>query len=221
MSRSRPQMFDSLCRSIANTCTLDYEIHVGLDSDDPTLIEYNDIISNNTKCKAYIETRHSNLHVRLNSMLETISGRYIFGLNDDCLLTHNGWDKEAVDLLDDAGDIVYGRTYDNSIDRINNQYAAFPIVSKVAAKKLGFIIDDSYGNHGADVITYRIYQGAGKVVDLKCVQIDHLFHNSVISLEHRMSDQTAVEMIQRTMQGGFNINNLFTIDLSDKINKLI
>lgn len=221
MSRSRPKMFEDLCRSISNTCSLDYEIHVGLDSDDLDLSNYIDIINTSTKYKAHIENRNNNLHIRLNSMLKTITGKYIFGLNDDCLLTTKHWDKQAYDALNNFGDIVYGRTKDNSIDRVDSSYAAFPIVSTNAAKKLGFIIDDTYGNHGADVLTYRIYNEANKVIDLPFVHIDHLLHNSIESLQIRQQDKTATEMIQRTFSKNFNINDLFSLSVSDKVKKLL
>lgn len=221
MSRSRPQMFEGLCKSINNTCLLDYEIHVGLDSDDPNLSDYTNLINTFPKCKTYIENRNTNLHIRLNSMLNKISGKYIFVLNDDCLLTTKHWDKQAYDILNDFGDIVYGRTKDNSIDRVDPSYAAFPIVSTNAAKKLGFIMDDTYGNHGSDVVTYRIYNEANKVVDLSFLKIDHILHNSIDALVMRQQDTTAIDMIHRTMSAGFNVNNLFTTPIQDKAKKLL
>lgn len=221
MSRSRPQMFENLCKSIHNTCSMDYEIHVGLDSDDPNLSDYTIIINKFTKCQAHIENRNSNLHIRLNSMLKSIAGKYIFGLNDDCLLMTKHWDKQAYDILNDFGDIVYGRTKDNSIDRVDPSYAAFPIISTNAAKKLGFIMDDTYGNHGSDVITYRIYNEANKVVDLSFIKIDHILHNSIDALEIRQKDTTAIDMINRTMSAEFDVNTLFTMSVQDKAKKLL
>lgn len=220
MSRSRPQMFKNLCDSIHNTCSMDYEIIVGLDSDDKNIEQYKNISNNIGQCKLNIETRNSNLHTRLNSMLNKVSGKYIFVLNDDCLLTTKNWDKQAYEILNSFGDVVYGRTKDNSIDRVNTLYAAFPIVSTSAAKKLNFIMDETYGNHGADVVTYRIYDEASKVVDLSCVTIDHIFHNSIEALHHRQRDVTATDMINRTVSDGFNINNLFTLSVTNKANKL-
>lgn len=221
MSRSRPDMFEDLCKSINNTCLLDYEIHVGLDSDDPNLSDYISIVNKIKKYKTHIENRNSNLHVRLNSMLESISGKYIFGLNDDCILTTKHWDKQAYDILNDFGDIVYGRTKDNSIDRVDSSYAAFPIVSTNAAKRLGFIMDDTYGNHGSDVITYRIYNEANKVVDLSFLKIDHRLHNSLDALAMRQKDKTSIDMINRTMSAGFNVNTLFSMPVQDKVKKLL
>lgn len=221
MSRSRSSMFSSLCSSIKNTTLLDYEIIAGLDSDDNDLPNYQNIAKEINNCHLSIDNRIDNLHVRMNNLLRTVSGKYIFVLNDDCLLINRGWDKQAYDRLNSFGDIVYGRTYDNSIDRVDPSYAAFPIVSTLAAKKLGLIMDDTYGNHGADVMTYRIYNEANKVVDLPFVLIDHLLHNSVASLQTRQQDRTATEMIQRTFSKNFNIKDLFSSSVSDKAAKLL
>jgi hypothetical protein len=127
----------------------------------------------------------------------------------------NSWDKYSIELLDYFGDVVYGKTYDNSIDRVSNTYAAFPIVSKTAAKKLGFIMDETFGNHGSDVMTYRVYEGANKIVDLPGVRIDHVLHNSEEALQDRKKDKTAVDMINRTFSDNkFSVQKLFNIDIS-------
>jgi hypothetical protein len=200
--------------------SLNYEIIVGLDNDDIHLNDYIDIAGHTKNCILDIQDRNSNLHIRMNSILNKVNGKYIFVLNDDCLLTTYLWDKQAYDILDNFGDIVYGRTKDNSIDRVSDTYAAFPIISTKAAKKLGFIMDNTYGNHGADVITYRIYEQANKVIDLSCVTIDHIYHNSIDGLRMRQNDTTATEMINRTINDGFNINHLFTVSITDKSMRL-
>jgi len=220
LSRSRHEMLESLYYSIKNTCCLDNEIIVGLDEDDPQLDNYISKFSPLSEIRLDIRKRDSNLHNRMNSMIDLINGKYIFILNDDCLFIDKCWDLCAYTILNKFGDIVYGKTYDNSIDRISNDYAAFPIVSKIAAKKLGFIMDQTFGNHGADVMTYRIYADAKKIVDLPCVRIDHIFHNSHEALSKRQNDKTAVDMISRTFQNNFSINNLLTCDIQEKSNKI-
>jgi hypothetical protein len=214
-------MLESLYDSIKNTCCLDNEIIVGLDEDDPQLDNYISKFSPLPEIRLDIRKRDSNLHNRMNSMIDLINGKYIFILNDDCLFVDKSWDINAYTALSKFGEVVYGKTYDNSIDRISKDYAAFPIVSKVAAKKLGFIMDQTFGNHGADVMTYRIYAYANKVVDLPSVRIDHVFHNSHESLLKRQSDKTAVDMINRTFSQEFNINNLFNMDISEKARRLL
>lgn len=215
VSRSRPSMMLDLYRSIENTSTLNNEILIGLDNDDGNLHKYVDIFSDIDNVKLFIEDRNTNLHTRINQLLPHVKGKYIFVLNDDCKLMDNSWDKYSIELLDYFGDVVYGKTYDNSIDRVSNTYAAFPIVSKTAAKKLGFIMDETFGNHGSDVMTYRVYEGANKIVDLPGVRIDHVLHNSEEALQDRKKDKTAVDMINRTFSDNkFSVQKLFNIDIS-------
>lgn len=214
-------MLLDLYSSLERTTTGSYEMLVGLDSDDPYFEEYYVRFQSIERVRLFVNERDENLHKRINELLPECRGDYLFVLNDDCRLMSNGWDKTASALLG-AGDVVYGRTYDNSIDRVTQDYAAFPIVSKVAANKLGFIMDETFGNHGSDVITYRIYEQAGKVMDLPCVQIDHVFHNSHEGMQARSQDQTAVEMFNRTIEDRrFSVQNLFTLDVTEKANRLL
>lgn len=220
MSRSRPRMMSDLYESIRSKSLLNNEIVIGLDDDDPSLPEYIRLFNGVDSVKLDTGNRNKNLHVRINRMIDLVDGKYIFVLNDDCTVSNEGWDLSAFELLNNYGDIVYGRTYDDSIDRITSTYAAFPIVSKIAAQKLGFIMDDTFGNHGSDVITYRIYEEVNAVVDLRCVLIHHLFHNSNEALNKRQQDKTAVDMIHRTFENGFNIKQLFELDIKKKANRL-
>ena len=184
--------------------------------------DYIEIFSEIENVNLFIKERNSNLHTRINELLPHVKGKYIFVLNDDCKLTHDSWDKDSIELLDGFGDTVYGRTYDNSIDRVDNTYAAFPIVSRIAANKLGFIMDETFGNHGSDVMTYRVYEGANKVVDLPNVRIDHVFHNSMQALDNRKKDKTAVDMINRTFSDNeFSVQKLFNIDMSHVSKRLL
>jgi len=219
VSRSRPDMLKGLVESLRHSSLIEYEVIVGMDDDDPYLDQYLSLFSL-YDIKYQCKNRIDNLHVRINSLIDLVEGKYIFVLNDDCSLMNFAWDADAIEVLDSFGDVVYGRTHDNSIDRVNQEYAAFPIVSKNAALKLGFIMDETFGNHGSDVVTYRIYKEAGKVVDLPSVEIDHIFHNSRESLEKRKEDGTAVEMINRTFSSNFNVNLLFSMDVSEKSRKL-
>jgi hypothetical protein len=221
VSRSRHHKLRSLLESLQETCECKYEVFVGLDEDDPDLLKYYELLNSHEfpELKLHVANRIDNLHVRINYFTNFINGQYVFVLNDDCKLLTQGWDRLAKEKLGDG--IVYGRTYDNSIDKVNREYSAFPIMSVSAVKKLDSIMDDRFGNHGADVVTYRIYNEANKVIDLPEVAIDHTFHNSIESLEDRMRDRTSVEMIQRTMSDtNFSLDRLFSCSVS-KESKLL
>jgi hypothetical protein len=156
----------------------------------------------------------------MNALLPLVQGEHILVMNDDCLLTNHGWDRLVKEKM--AGpENLYGRTHDNSVDRVRQDYAAFPLIKSCAARKLGFIMDERFGNHGSDVVTYRIYSHCRDVVDLPEVVIDHVFHNSTRSLELRQEDKTAVEMITRTFQdANFSVNELFTCDVTNEAIRL-
>jgi glycosyltransferase involved in cell wall biosynthesis len=213
-------MLTDLLLSFTVNSKLENEIVVGLDKDDPDLEEYLSIGSRFDNVVFDIAERNFNLHTRINSMVSKLTGSYILVLNDDCLISTYGWDEYSKGILDSFGDIVYGRTYDNSIDRVNNKYAAFPIMSRKAVDKLGFIMDETFGNHGCDVIMYRIFEYVGAVVDLPGVEIDHVLHNSHNALLERQKDKTAVEMINRTFSKHFSLESLFNMDISEKAKRL-
>lgn len=216
VSRGRPQMLEELYQSLVGTCELPFEILVGCDIDDESLNEYFDLFLECNNVKFIVDHRSDNLHTKMNAMLPLVKGEHILVMNDDCLLTNKGWDRLAKEKM--AGpENLYGRTHDNSVDRVRQDYAAFPLIKSFAARKLGFIMDERFGNHGSDVVTYRIYSHCRDVIDLPEVVIDHVFHNSTRSLELRQEDKTAVDMIARTFQdANFSVNELFTCDVTNE-----
>lgn len=220
LSRNRVHFLKNLLKSIEDTCLGSYEVLVGCDLDDNATrdgIRVNDY----KNLKMFFSTRSGNLSSYLNYLANETRGDYIFGLNDDTLLTNRGWDISAKEKLDKFGKICYGCTHDNSIDKVGpRDYASFPIISKNAYKTLGFFIEEKFGNHGADVITYRIYEQAGCICDLPEIEISHLYHDTQQHLSDRLTDPTAKEMIQRSLGDGLNVNDLFTYDVSTYVEKL-
>ena len=220
VSRGRPEMLDGLYRSLVDTCELPFELIVGCDSDDQSLVRYFKLSSSYENIKFVVDKRSDNLHTKMNNLLSLVQGENILVMNDDCLLTNKGWDRLAKEKMV-GPENLYGRTHDNSIDRVSQDYAAFPLIKTVAARKLGFIMDARFGNHGSDVVTYRIYSHTHQVVDLPEVQIDHTFHNSQQGLEERKVDQTANEMIGRTFSDPkFSVNELFNCDVTNEVFRL-
>jgi glycosyltransferase involved in cell wall biosynthesis len=216
VSRNREELLDNLIDSIWETSYYENEVIVGCDSDADC---YKDLRLKNKDRPVTIlsSQRMYNLHTHINKIAKIANGEYFFVVNDDCVLDNNEWDKMACEVLTDK---CYGRTYDDSIDRVSQDYAAFPIVSRKCYEKLGFLMDETYGNHGSDVVTYRIYKEAGLIVDLPMVTLRHVYHNSDQALRDRQYDVTATDMISRTFENGFNPSDLFTCDISEKASKL-
>lgn len=220
VSRERPNLLDNLLNSIERTTTLSYEILVGCDDDDQlTRNSVQAYLYKHKNVKFFFKPRRDNLHKYLNELAEMTTGDYIFGLNDDCEILNKDWDKKTREALDKVGPCCYGVTKDNSIDRVSDDYAAFPIVSRKAYEVLGFFMEEGFGNHGADVILHRIYSGAGISYKVP-VEIRHIFHESTPMLQARLSDKTAFEMINRTFTDPNFLKNLYTYDVRKYIERL-
>lgn len=220
VSRGRPTLLANLLLSIARTAKTDYEVLIGCDSDD--LITYNSYQSELHKfenVRFFFKERNPNLHEYINYLVSQGTGKYVFGLNDDCELVNELWDKKALEALDKFGPLCYGVTQDNSIDKVGPaDYASFPIISRAAINRLGFFMEQGFGNHGSDVVTHRIYSNAGLTCQVP-VYIRHIYHETPALLQSRMSDTTAREMIERTMKEN-NLGNLYTYDISSYVEKL-
>lgn len=216
MSRDREELLFNLISSILSTSTFSNEIFVGCDTNGKPYSNLHSKFSEYNVNFVYSK-RSSNLHSSINNIAKMTTGDFLFILNDDCELVHNCWDEEAAEVLTGMS---YGRTYDDSIDRVSQDYAAFPIIGREAYNRLGFVMDEGFGNHGADVVMHRIFKEAGLVVDLPMVKIKHSFHNSQEALILRQFDETAVSMINRTMSGGFDVSKLYSYDISEQVRKL-
>lgn len=225
LSRSRVRMLSSLLVSIERTTRLPYEVIVGIDDDDDDTITASKVLST-PNVRFVVKRRSPNLHTFLNSLAKETKGNYIFGLNDDCELVNNGWDVESKKILDNQGPIWYGITQDNSIDKVSHgEYASFPVLSREAYNRLGCFIPEDLGNHGGDVILYRIFSEASiayhkQMICQLPIQIRHIYHENIAMLNARLHESTAKEMIDRTMQEN-KLNSLFTINLTHYVKKMI
>ena len=220
MSRGRPNMLYNLVQSINSTAATTNEILIGIDNDDIRTIS--DISKRNygDNTTFVVGERPNNLHTRMNQIAKIATGEFFLILNDDCLLINNGWDKASSYILRSSGKL-YGRTHEDSIDKISQAYSGFPVIHRAGYERLGFLMDESFGHHGADVLTYIIYERANLVVDLPDLKISHIFHNSANALVDRMKDETAIDMINRTMSAGFSVNKILQTDVSNKVAKLL
>lgn len=220
LSRGRPEMLYNLINSINKTSVLRNEIIIGVDSDDVETLSSISHRNYGDSTVFVISERSDNLHTYINKIARLANGRFFLILNDDCLLVNHGWDEKSAQILNSSGKL-YGRTQEDSIDKISSAYSGFPVIHRDGYDRLGFLMDESFGNHGADVLTYIIYEKANLVVNLPDLKISHLFHNSPEALVDRMEDETAVGMINRTMSAGFSVNKILQTDVSSKVAKLL
>jgi len=218
-SRKRFLYLENLLNSIKNTTSnlSDIEVLISCDSDDDSTSVF---WQNNSSqwpwafCE-FIE-REKNLTLRFNNIIKNSEGKYIFILNDDCEILTPDWEIDAFDKLEQYEDnIIYGRTQDNSCDKVmGGPYASFPIVSKRSTDILGFFMHTDFPGLGGDVTLYRIYNEIDRIIDLN-VHINHVLHTTVEKVMN--PDETASEMRQTTYNSYVNEQ---TFDISKDVEKL-
>lgn len=201
-SRQRvPQLVNMLNSVFSHTKNVnDIEILIRVDKDDTqTLSFYERQLKPHPYQNLLLivgKERPQNLHTSLNYLASHSIGDYIFVLNDDILIDSAGWDEYAYEKLEAAkgkDGIVYGRTYDNSVDKPpGSEYASFPIISRAAFNTLGFVMHENFVGLGGDNAIHRVYKSVGRVVDLPEVKIDHVFHNEISKIF--LPDATAYHM---------------------------
>lgn len=195
-----------------------FHIYIGCDDDDEEMLN----ASQQLECiypflTITFQPRSIKLNQRSNNVVKNLDCKYILLLNDDVLITNKNFIKTIIDTLDkyleDKPDgIVLGRTQDNSCDK-QGPYASFPVVSKVAADKLGYVVPDCFNMFAGDVLLHRIFDSVNRVCDIP-VMFDHTMHRTMEDVHS--PDQTAIEV--RSVAG--NISLAFIMDVSGETNKL-
>ena len=220
-TRKRPMYLDSAIASVIETADNPdlVDFWVRYDNDDELTAQYVKTDPYNIrKVKFLSGSRPNNLHKELNLLAAASSGQYILVFNDDCLMQTNGWDTHACAFLDNSfqDGICYGQTSDTSADKPQDaEYSSFPIISRKAFNALGYLMKEEFVGLGGDSSIYRIYKEVDRVVDLKEIVIDPIFHNT---LEKVMSpDETAQQMRENSWRD--NVDP-FSINIEKDLEKL-
>jgi len=222
-SRGRPALLKDFLDSVVKTTSNldDIEVIVGLDKDDPELIDSLNILNSCAFSSYWVGGRPPNLIGALNRLSTLAVAPYLYILNDDVIFLTPSWDSVAWSALAAHSikfphGVVYGRTQDLSIDKDKDgKYSAFPIISKKASEILGFCIPTEFYSLGGDVAIYRIFEKIGQIVDLSSIIIQHQLHQT---LEQVMNpDLTAYEMRQNTYK---NRMDWKTFNVDDYVWKL-
>jgi len=173
--------------------------------------------------KTIVGPRIKNLHKSINNMALQAKGRYLFVLNDDSEVITKDWDKIFLEKIREykqqrgiKDDVIYAATRDNSVDKVVGKgYASFPIISSEAVKTLGFFMYDDFVGLGGDSSIFRVYERAGRVVDMKEIELDHVYHSNIFNI--MSPDLTAYEMRANSREHPMDP---FTIDVSNDVRKL-
>ena len=220
-TRKRPMYLDSAIASVIETADNPdlVDFWVRYDNDDELTAQYVKTDPYNIrKVKFLSGSRPNNLHKELNLLAASSSGQYILVFNDDCVMQTSVWDTHACAFLDNSfqDGICYGQTSATSADKPRDaEYSSFPIISRKAFNALGYLMKEEFVGLGGDSSIYRIYKEVDRVVDLKEIVIDHIFHNTI---EKVMSpDETAQQMRENSWRD--NVDP-FSINIEKDLEKL-
>ena len=209
-SRGRVLMLKQMLIRIQNT-TFDLdriEVLVNIDDDDDSSLNSVEELEDEFDfLKFFINPRELNIHKNVNVMANMARGKYIWALGDDCHIMTMHWDKIAKDkldsyLLDKPDGIVLGAVDSTSVDKevgkSTGWYCDAPILTSNGWEALGYLIHPHFISLGADVVTFKIYKGVDRIVDLREIVFDHVTHNTIQKVVN--PDQTAAEYRSRQRQ---------------------
>ena len=209
-SRGRVLMLKQMLIRIQNT-TFDLdriEVLVNIDDDDDSSLNSVEELEDEFDfLKFFINPRELNIHKNVNVMANMARGKYIWALGDDCHIMTMHWDKIAKDkldgyLLDKPDGIVLGAVDSTSVDKevgkSTGWYCDAPILTSKGRDALGYLIHPHFISLGADVVTFKIYKGVDRIVDLREIVFDHVTHNTIQKVVN--PDQTAAEYRSRQRQ---------------------
>lgn len=219
-SRKRPQLlFDMINNIVEKTSNLDdIEVLVNFDSDDIWSLRFIADLSSiehpiNKILKFEFRFRDHQLTKSYNRLASFSSGEFLFVMNDDARIETDNWDALSYPILKEFGPISYGRTSCNSVDHHPTlKYASFPIISRQGYECLGFFLPEELPTLGGDVLIYRIYEDANKVVDIP-INLRHITHETLELVF--TPDETAAEF-----RAASNEQYAFTSDITKYVEKI-
>lgn len=218
-TRNRIQYLKNFINSVVSTCFHhnQVEILLGVDIDDEETVNFN-VDHWHEECginiSKFISLRRPNLVSNLNYLASKSLGKYLWVLNDDCVLQTKNWDKIIEEFLQEEKPI-YGATSDDSCDKVGSrQYSSFPIINRRAYEVLGFVMDERFNSLGSDVALWRVFNSVGRVVNLP-IQVSHLLHQRIDQVVN--PDKTAVDM--RKTANHYTLDP-WQIDISNDVKKL-
>ena len=181
-SRGRPLWASKLIDSIKETVYDPFSIEVVfvLDSDDVKLIDYRlmqEEWNNGIDVKIVIQKRTEMLcEDYINKQARLSKAKYIWPLNDDCVVATKHWDKIACENLDKKK-IFYGRVRGtNHMLAYAGQPPAsgFPLLNKNTVDILGYFFDPRIKGYGAEGTLYWTFHGVSEDIILETgIEVNH------------------------------------------------
>jgi hypothetical protein len=205
-SRERPQLLRNFLESVRETADdlRNLEVLVAHDADDPGFYQLDPsakfdqemhnaykgvmdfIVEHKFNITFQVYERQDGTTPYFNKLAKMAEGRFIWVLNDDCLLTTKHWDTLAMDFLwtvgpgaafgNDRG--FYGHTYDTlgakDIATDKPTFSMFPLLSRRAYEAAGYVLPPQFPAWGADQHLWSIWERLGRVVDLPMMTVHHV-----------------------------------------------
>jgi hypothetical protein len=211
-SRERVGLLTNLLQSIVNTTAdiSNVDVHVGIDNDDsatcdacPRLEAQFPFVKFHCRDRSPFLNRDY-----INWMLPMSTGKYIIVCNDDAEFKTHHWDTIAMGhlgtyMVDKPDGIVYAYISDAILNRYGLAYCCFPLISRVAANTVGWLMPPQLPSWNADVWTWRLYLSVGRVLSLSEIMIQHISYHS--GLRDRDAVSHNVEHLERTSRPAMNI----------------
>lgn len=178
-SRARTNELNVFLQSVSETVSVPdaVEAWIALDQDDEkSLASYAKWKTRFKFANFYIGPRQENMSAGYYSALcEHARGKYIWALNDDCILTVRGWDVAASWLFQNVlkrfpDGIWYGKTHE---PKQSYRFSCFPLLTRQAIDAAGWFFNPRFPAWGADVNLYDIWNSLGRVVDCPMLCLRH------------------------------------------------
>lgn len=173
-TRNRPELLHGLLISIRGTVddVGNVEVLVVYDDDDSLtegIVKNEENWFSDIGVKFYKRSRSKNLSEDyINFLAKKARGKWLWILNDDCVVVNKDWDMYTKEILEGKG-VVYGFIDDG----MSNWFCSFPMLSREAYEKLGWFYDPRYPTNMADQFLFKVFEKTPYVVTVP-VKVKHL-----------------------------------------------
>lgn len=191
-TRNRPDYLTQLCESIQRTVDdiSRIEVLIGTDSDCKHVID-----KEFPFVTIYYRERVNNVQSYFNWLGKMANGNLLWVLNDDIKILTLGWDEILTNKMH-VDRPCYGLTHPVRFEGIT--FSEFPVISKIGANRLGYVMPEAYCGWAADNCIGRIYNNARVVIDCREISIAHL----------HAQDETHIHMVSMSKEPLISVNEI-------------
>ncbi len=181
-SRNRLSYFKDLLVSIKEK-TFDLskiEVIIAIDFDDPVLSEYVTLIKSFDTLNCFIIIRERSIFLSAdyqNVMARLSKGRFIWGLNDDCVVETQDWDSKFLEAVKEHKSKIFyaamGGAGHKIMYRDGNFSSGFPMLSREAFEAVGYFMHPEIRGYRADARLHSVFKMVGATIYLPTIGANH------------------------------------------------